>query len=59
MQNKYKRNMCNVKEALAEPMLGKYNQGKYYKFCALCSYKLIGETRKLKKHCNLYHDSEN
>ena len=48
MQNKYKRNMCNVKGALAEPMLGKYNQGKYYKFCAICGYQLNGEARKLK-----------
>ena len=57
MQNNYKRTMCNVKGTLAEPLLG--HQGKYHKFCALCGYQMTNEARKLKKHCDLYHDGKN
>ena len=57
MQSKYKSTLCNLKGTLAEPLPG--NPSKYHKFCATCGYQLVNEARKLKNHCNHYHDGEN
>ena len=34
-------------------------RGKYYKFCAECGLKMIGEAQRLANHCRGYHAGEN